>query len=64
MTGLFFVRGERWERRMFPLDTGRNDARSRRLIGISKCSLDPVMELSTKIIEEMKEGRHAQPSAA
>src|ERR1700704_2128546 len=41
MTGLLFVRGERWERRMFPLDNGRNDARSRRLIGITKMLIGP-----------------------
>src|SRR3954462_321400 len=37
--GLLFIRGERWEWRMFPLDNVGNDARSRRLIGIDKCSI-------------------------
>ena len=46
---------------MFPVDNGGNDARGRRLIGITLNRA--FTELRGKIVEEMKEVRHAQRSA-
>src|SRR3954462_13507304 len=41
--GLLFIRGERWESRMCPRDSGCNASRIRRVIRIDKCSIGPVM---------------------
>jgi hypothetical protein len=61
MTDLLFVRGKRRKRRMFPVDNGGNDARGRRLIGITLNRA--FTELRGKITDEVKEVRHAQRSA-
>jgi hypothetical protein len=47
---------------MFPVDNGGNDARGRRLIW--DYAQQGVTELSGKITDEVKEGRHARRSAA